>query len=194
MKKLLFVLCLMASPAFAERLSLNAISGYLNGLQTAQGDFTQVNPDGTIDQGRIFIKRPGRIRFEYNAPNESLVIAGGGQVAVFDPKSDGEATRFPLNQTPLSIILERNVNLGQRDMVVGHDSDGTRTLVTAQDPRRPEYGYIQMIFTANPIQLRQWVVSDEANAQTTVILRDLTEGGSISNRQFNIIAEMDARR
>ncbi len=172
---------------------MNAISNYLNGLQTAEGDFTQVNPDGTIDQGRLFLKRPGRIRFEYKPPNQSVVMAGGGQVAVFDPKSDGEPTRFPLNQTPLSIILERNVNLSQRDMVIGHDSDGTRTLVTAQDPRRPEYGYIQMIFTANPIQLRQWVVSDESNAQTTVILGDWQEGGSISNGKFNIQAEM-ARR
>ncbi|MGB1234156.1 MAG: LolA family protein [Planktomarina sp.] len=194
MKKLIAILAFLASPAAAERLSLNAISGYLNGLSTAQGAFTQINADGSIEQGNLLLKRPGRIRFEYQAPNDSLVMAGGGQVAVFDPKSNEDATRFPLNQTPLNIILERNVDLGQRNMVVGHDSDGTRTLVTAQDPRRPGMGYIQLIFTANPIQLRQWVVTDEANTQTTVILGEWKEGGSISNRKFNILSEMESRR
>lgn len=194
MKKLFILLAFLASPAAAERLSLNAISGYLNGLKTAEGAFTQINADGSLQQGKMYLKRPGRIRFEYLPPEKSLVLAGGGQVAVFDPKSNEEATRFPLNQTPLNIILENNVDLSRRNMVIGHDSDGTRTLVTAQDPRRPEMGYIQLIFTANPIQLRQWIVTDEANTQTTVVLGDWKEGRSLPDRLFNILAEMDARR
>ena len=55
----------LAAPAFAEKLSLPAISSYLNGLQTAQADFTQVNSDGSISTGKIYIQRPGRARFEY---------------------------------------------------------------------------------------------------------------------------------
>jgi len=65
-----------------------------------------------LSTGQIYIKRPGRIRFEYNAPDNSLMIAGGGQVAIFDPRSNTRPDRYPLNQTPLSIILERNVDLG----------------------------------------------------------------------------------
>jgi len=115
----------------AQQLSLNQISQYMNGLQTAHGGFTQINADGTLSTGQIYIKRPGRIRFEYNAPDNSLVMAGGGQVAIFDPKSNNGPDRYPLNQTPLKIILERNVNFGQARMVTGHTSDGTTTTVTA---------------------------------------------------------------
>jgi hypothetical protein len=53
------------------------ISAYLNGLTTVEADFTQVNSDGTISTGKIYIKRPGRVRFEYGPPDRSLVIAGG---------------------------------------------------------------------------------------------------------------------
>lgn len=180
-----------ALPAMAQQLSLAQISGYLNGLQTAQGGFTQINADGTLSTGQIYIKRPGRIRFEYNAPDNSLVMAGGGQVAIFDPKSNNGPDRYPLSQTPLKIILERNVDLGAARMVTGHTSDGTTTTVTAQDPDHPEYGNIQMVFTAGPVELRQWIVTDDVGSQTTVILNDMTAGGSIGDIKFNIIHEMD---
>ena len=179
-----------AIPAMAQQLSLNQISQYMNGLQTAQGGFTQINADGTLSTGQIYIKRPGRIRFEYNAPDNSLVMAGGGQVAIFDPKSNNGPDRYPLNQTPLKIILERNVNFGQARMVTGHTSDGTTTTVTAQDPDHPEYGNIQMVFTANPTELRQWIVTDDVGSQTTVILNDMVAGGSIGDIKFNITSEM----
>jgi len=179
-----------AIPAMAQQLSLNQISQYMNGLQTAHGGFTQINADGTLSTGQIYIKRPGRIRFEYNAPDNSLVMAGGGQVAIFDPKSNNGPDRYPLNQTPLKIILERNVNFGQARMVTGHTSDGTTTTVTAQDPDHPEYGNIQMVFTANPTELRQWIVTDDVGSQTTVILNDMVAGGSIGEIKFNITSEM----
>jgi len=179
-----------AIPAMAQQLSLNQISQYMNGLQTAQGGFTQINADGTLSTGQIYIKRPGRIRFEYNAPDNSLVMASGGQVAIFDPKSNNGPDRYPLNQTPLKIILERNVNFGQARMVTGHTSDGTTTTVTAQDPDHPEYGNIQMVFTANPTELRQWIVTDDVGSQTTVILNDMVAGGSIGEIKFNITSEM----
>ena len=179
-----------ALPAMAQQLSLAQISQYLNGLQTAQGGFTQINADGTLSTGQIYIKRPGRIRFEYNAPDNSLVMAGGGQVAIFDPRSNNGPDRYPLNQTPLKIILERNVDFGAARMVTGHTSDGTTTTVTAQDPDHPEYGNIQMVFTANPVELRQWIVTDDVGSQTTVILNDMVAGGSIGEIKFNIIAEI----
>ena len=178
-------------PAMAEQLSLNQVSSYLNGLQTAQGGFTQINADGTLSTGQIYIKRPGRIRFEYNAPDNSLVLAGGGQVAIFDPRSNNGPDRYPLNQTPLKIILERNVNLGAARMVTGHTSDGTTTTITAQDPENPQYGNIQMVFTANPVELRQWIVTDDVGSQTTVILNDMTAGGAIPEVKFNIQNEMN---
>jgi len=116
-------LTLSATPALAQKLSLGQVSQYLNAMQTAQGGFTQINADGTLSTGQIYIKRPGRIRFEYNAPDNSLVMAGGGSVAIFDPRSNNGPDRYPLSQTPLKIILERNVDLGRAKMVTGHTSD-----------------------------------------------------------------------
>lgn len=186
-------LAVYAGAASAQQLSLGQISNYLNTLQTAQGGFTQINGDGTLSTGQIYIKRPGRIRFEYNPPEQSLVMASGGQLAIFDPRSNTGAERYPLNQTPMSIILRPNVDLEGEQMVTNVTSDGTTTTVTAQDPDNPQYGNIQMVFTANPIELRQWIVTDDTGGQTTVILNDLVSGGGISDTLFNIQSEMRRR-
>nr|WP_246082540.1 outer membrane lipoprotein carrier protein LolA [Rubellimicrobium rubrum] len=175
--------------ALAQQLSLGEISAYLNSIQTAAGGFTQVNVDGSVSTGNVYIKRPGRIRFEY-ADGNSLFLAGGGQVAVFDAASNEGPQRFPLSETPLSIILAGNVDLSRAGMVTGHTSDGTSTIVTAQDPQHPDYGSIQLVFTAAPVELRQWIVTDGSGTQTTVILNDMRTGVQIGDRAFNIQAEM----
>jgi len=181
---------LAAAPSQAQQLSLAQVSSYLNSFTSAEGEFTQINADGTISTGTVYIKRPNRVRFEYNPPEESLVVAGGGQVAIFDPRSDGGADRYPLSQTPLKIILERNIDLGRSGMVTGHTSDGTTTTVTAQDPDNPQYGNIQMVYTGSPVELRQWIVTDDTGQQTTVILGDLAKDGRVPDILFNIQREM----
>ena len=105
---------------------------------------------------------------------------------VYDPKSNQKAEKYPLRRTPLSIILARRVDLGQARMVVDHSYDGTATTVTAQDPENPEYGNIQLNFTKNPVELRQWIVNDANGGQTTVILGDLKTGGRLPSSLFNI--------
>lgn len=178
------ILAMTALPAAAEKLSLAAISQYLNAMKTATGEFTQINDDGTISTGKIFIKRPGRVRFEYNPPDRTLVVANGAYVGVVDGKSTENVDAYPLRRTPLSIILARNVDLGRARMVVGHTSDDKSTTVVAQDPEHPEYGSIELVFTGNPVELRQWVINDNAGSRTTVVLGELTKGGRFKEEIF----------
>ena len=187
---LLFALPL---PALGEKIPLNSLSDYLNGLTTVEADFTQINADGSISTGKIFIKRPGRVRFEYAPPDKSLVIAGGQQVAIFDAKSNQPPEQYPLKRTPLNLILAENIDLGRAKMVVGHSEDGTSTRVRAQDPQHPEYGAIELVFTANPVELRQWIITDDLGSATTVILGEMTKGGKLQASLFDITAETQRR-
>lgn len=181
-----------APAAMAEKISLNAISNYLNGLSTVQSEFTQVNPDGTISGGTVYIQRPGRVRFEYKN-SKQLMLASGGQVAVFDAKSNQGPQVYPLGQTPLSIILDQNVNLARKGMVTGHSERKNTTVVKAHDPAHPQYGSIEMVFTA-PTELRQWVVTDDTGKKTTVILGEMKKGVSFKPSTFAIQNEINRRK
>jgi outer membrane lipoprotein-sorting protein len=192
--KLISALCvILTSPVVAEKISLNEISSYFNAMTTAEAQFSQITDTGETSTGRLFIRRPGRIRFEYDPPEATLVVVGGGQVAVVDPKSSDEPLRFPLRHSPLNLVLEREVDLAQRDMVVAHFEAESQTAVTLQDAENPDYGFIQLIFTNNPVQLREWIVQDNSGGRTQIVLDSLTEGGRLSNVLFNIQYEMQKR-
>lgn len=178
----------LAVQAMAAPIPLSDISRYLDGLTTVTSDFTQVNPDGTVSTGTVYIQRPGRVRFEYDNDN-TLVLASGGNVAIFDSKSNGGPQQYPLSQTPLSIILDSNVNLNRQGVVIGHTEQENGTIVVAQDPQHPDHGNIQMVFTS-PTELRQWVVTDDSGQKTTVILGEMQKGGSIPSSLFSIQAAM----
>jgi outer membrane lipoprotein-sorting protein len=187
-------LALLPKRAAAAAIPLAELSRYLNALTTLQAEFTQVNPDGTIATGQLFIRRPGRVRFEYNPPDQTLVMAGAGSVAIFDGRSNEPPEQYPLGRTPLSLILAPEVDLARARMVMGHaEVDGT-TRVRAQDPDRPEYGSIEMVFTAAPTELRQWIIRDDTGGETTVILGEMKKGGSFPASYFNISQEAERRR
>lgn len=190
----LAVLTALAVPAAAEKVSLKELSRYLNALTTAEVEFTQINSDGSISTGKLYIHRPGRARFEYNPPDKNLVLAGSGTVAIFDAKSNQPPEQYPLSRTPLSIILANNIDLGREKMVVGHSVDGNTTRVRAQDPDHPEYGSIEMVFTAGPTELRQWIIRDDSGSETTVILGEMKKGGKMRSSLFNIAIAADRRK
>lgn len=190
---MLTALMLTALPAAAQQLSLNTLSNYLNQLTSAESAFTQINADGTISTGTLYMRRPGKMRFEYNPPEQALVMANNGGVFVFDRKLGGEPETYPLNRTPLGLILARNVDLSRANMVVAHGFDGTATTVTAQDPEHPEYGSIELKFTSDPVELRQWVITDDSGGQTTVVLGAL-ERKQLANSLFNVEIERTANR
>lgn len=183
-----------ALPLRADILPLTEVSAYLNDLKTVEAAFTQINDDGSISTGRLYLKRPGRIRFEYDPPEKSMVLASGNTVAIFDGRSNQPPESYPLKRTPLSVILEENVNLGRADMVTDHVYDGTITRVRAQDPEHPEYGSIDMMFTGAPVELRQWIINDGNGGRTTVILGEMETGQDIGNSLFSIQLQMQSQR
>ncbi|PLL14479.1 cell envelope biogenesis protein LolA [Tabrizicola sp. TH137] len=182
-----------ALPARAELVPLADLSAYLNGLTTAEADFTQINADGSISNGRLYIRRPGRVRFEYAPPDRSLVMAGGGQVAIFDAKSNQPPEQYPLRRTPLNLILAERVDLGTAKMVVGHYEAQDTTRVVAQDPEAPEYGTIELVFSRDPVALTSWVITDDLGNRTTIVLDRMVTGVNLPASLFNITQEVEKR-
>lgn len=183
-----------AWPARAE-IPLGQLSAYFNGISTLEARFRQTNSDGSRSEGTLYMRRPGRARFEYDPPEKSLVMAGGGQVAIFDGRSNSVAPeQYPLKRTPLWLVLERNVDLDRRDMIVDHFGDDARTTLVAQDPDAPENGKVELVFQNEPLTLAGWNVIDGSGSKTSVQLTQIKLGGALSARLFNIVQEQQARQ
>ena len=188
------LLCAMASAVAAKELSLNEISNIMNRIGKAETSFTQFNADGSRSKGKLYINRPGRMRFEYEGKGDLLVVAGGGNVAIFDGPKDKNPESYPLKRTPLNILLERRVDVKQSKMVTGKTYDGKLTTVLAQDPKHPEYGTIAMRFGGSPATLKEWTIVNEFGEQTTVKIGELQKVDNLSNFLFDINYERQRRK
>ena len=186
--KILIIISCSSHPSLAERISLNKISDYINGLTTLQADFEQINSDGSIDRGKLYIRRPGRMRLEYTDPNNALVIAGAGSVAIFDDKSKNGPTLFPLKKTPLNLLLKKNVDLSKNEMITEHTANNENTFIVAKDPKRKSQGSIKMVFSNSPVSLQGWTITNQSNQKTKIILDKLDKKTKIPLYLFNISA------
>lgn len=203
-RRMLFALSTLALPAAgwvgltrpvrAAALSLAQISDHIREIGTAAAPFTQINPDGSLSTGRMWLRRPGRARFEYDPPNEGLVIAGGGQVAIFDGRSNTGPQKFPLRRTPLDLFLGRNPDLARSGLVLALIEGAHSTTLVLQDPDHADQGTIALEFSHAPVALLGWVVTDALGDRTEVRIGAWAQDIALSSEMFSITHEENSRR
>jgi len=174
---------LKAHPLTAEdKADIERVNDYLNGLTNLQGNFLQVGPDGSLAEGKFYLRRPGRLRFEYTPPQKTLVVADGTWVAVKDGFS--AAQRYPISSTPLGIILASHVDLLNDTRILGVERQPGVLRLVLQDKSGNAPGDLTLVFDQPSLQLRQWVVTDAQGLQTTVALRNTRSGIKADNALF----------
>ena len=173
-----------AGPDASDGRALSEASAYLAALENMQGDFLQLGPDGSVSEGKFYLRRPGRLRFEYQPPDNLLVVADGTWVAVKDSASP--AQRYPIASTPLSLFLAADVDLANSARVLKVESQPGALLITLADRAGEAPGQITLIFDQPNMQLRQWVVTDAQGLQTTVALRNVQSGIRADNALFTL--------
>lgn len=172
---------LAALPAQDQALADKAVA-YLDGLSEAQGRFVQTDARGATTQGRIFIKRPGKARFEYDPPSGLLVVADGLNVTLYDARLK-TYDRQLLKATPLNLFLARRVRLdgGVTITRVARLADGFS--ITAEDARRETRGRITLNFSNAPALLG-WTVVDARGSSTRVRLVDFKPTSGLAGSLF----------
>ncbi len=169
---------LMVSTSLAAPLSLEnkediaRVEAYLNKITTLKARFLQINAEGKIAEGDVFLRRPGRARFEYEPPAQILIVADGTWL-VFRDKELNETTRLPLYSTPISVLLKENVALKDDVTVVSVEKDANTLRLNIIDTDEPDQGGITLVFSDKPLQLRKWLVTDAQGQATSVTLSDV---------------------
>lgn len=158
------------------------VLGYLEGLDTLQGDFTQVAPSGAVSTGKFYLRRPGLLRFEYDEPSPLLIVATGGMVFVRDEALE-TTDSYPLGKTPLKFLLKKRVELKDARVVAVDRGVDSAAVTFASEDEETE-GELSVIVRAPDIELEEWVVRDPQNGVTIVTLDNVVNGEPIPNRLF----------
>lgn len=165
-----------------DRADIDRVTGYLNSIDHLQGGFLQVGPDGSISEGMFYLRRPGRLRFEYAPPADLLVVADGTWVIV--KEEDYAAQRYPIGATPLNLLLSADIDLAKETDVQTIIREPGLLRVTLADPSGEAPGDITLVFDEPNLQLRQWIVRDAQGLQTTIALRNVQSGIHADNDLF----------
>jgi len=157
----------------SQRALVDKVSAYLSGMQTLVGDFVQVGPDGTRTEGQFYMQKPGKIRFSYNKPSVTEVIADGSSVVVRDTRLATQDL-YPLSQTPLRFLLADRIDLLNDTNVVSVSADDVFVTVTIEEKQQMiGTSRLMLMFGAKDLQLRQWTVTDPQGFDTTVAVYNL---------------------
>lgn len=164
---------LAAAPLSArDRADIERVNQYLNSIETLEADFIQAGSDGQLAEGKLYLRRPGRLRFQYAPPSPLLLVGDGLWLVLYDRELD-QVSRWPLNDTPLAPLVKDNVDLnGGTRVTEVRRNPGTLGL-TLVDPEKPEEGSVTVIFSEPPLTLRQWRIIDAQGSTVDVALRNL---------------------
>src|SRR4051812_26845746 len=171
-----------ANVSAQDTLELQRIAVYMNNIRTMTARFQQVASNGT-SAGRLWVARPGRMRFEYDPPTQIALLADAQSVYYWD-KELNQTSKYELRQTPAWFFLRDPISFGGDVVVTRFERAGGVVRVTLVEGGRPELGSLTLVFRENPLALVQWTVVDQQGKTTTVSLHDVQFGVALDPGMF----------
>ena len=184
------VVCLSGAPLAAQmpNAQLDEAVGALRSITSMTADFTQTDRNGQRVGGQMTLKRPGKIRFQYQKGVPLLIVSDGKALTMVDYEVR-QVQRWPISNSPLGALLDPNRDVSRFGRLVPTGNPGV-TSIEVRDPKHPEYGVITMILVKDPsapggMELTSWVALDSQNKRTTIRLANQRYGVAIAANAFS---------
>ena len=147
------------------------VENFFNNLKTLEAEFIQVSPSGKTSNGKIFLDLPGKLRIDYNKPNNLLITCKGFWI-VIQNRELKSTNNIPLSQTPFSILLENKINFNNKDLIV--DLQKALGIITLKIKltENSQAGELLLEFSEKPFILKKWIIRDIVGDKTTVLIQN----------------------
>ena len=171
--------------------AVNTVNAYLNNIEHMEGDFIQINPDSTISEGRFYIRRPGKFRFDYTQPDSLLVVSDSIWLGIIDRELD-TLDRYPIRYSPHYVLFKDNVNLLEDARILGIDFFEKFLVLSIEGLTDEEIGEITLHFHVRDsitesntnLELYEWYTIDAQGLETNVKLSNVVHGKVAENSYF----------
>lgn len=162
---------------------LGSIDAYLNELTILEGRFVQTDPRNEETHGRFYLHRPGKLRFDYASPSMLRIVSDGEYLSIEDHDLK-TVDKFPLDATPIQLLLGEDVNLTRDAVILDMRQDPSAVVVVVKDKSGNAAGYLQLFFKLPELELYEWVITDAQGLDTRIQLADLVVGDEKSEAFF----------
>ena len=162
---------------------VHRIEAYLTGVKSLKARFQQFSQNGGLIYGNIYLRRPGRLRIEYDPPVPVLIVADGTWASFYDTELD-QLNQAPLGSTPAWFLLRDPVSLTDGVTITSLRRAPGAMQIEMYQTRDPDAGLVRLIMTDDPIELRQWYIVDGSGKEVHVGLDKVEIGIPLSNNLF----------
>lgn len=187
MKKLfatLFALLFSLDVYAQSAENLQKIENYLNNIKSLEATFVQMASNGATAEGRLFIKKPNKIRMEYAEPTNVLIV-GDGNFIVYNDLDLDQVTHIDYEDIPASLILSNLIKIDGKELkVLDFYQDSGSTSITLDYAKKGDIGPITLVFSNNPLELKQWKIVDPQSVEVTVSLYDIKKDIDLDDGVF----------
>lgn len=156
---------------------------WFNGISTMQADFIQVASDGTTASGVIHLRRPHQMKIVYDLEEPLILLTTRIWIHV-DRPNDKTVTSYPISETPLSLLLKKDVRLRSDEFTTSSNVQNGIVRVMLAKETGEAAGELTLEFTEKPFVLRKWTIRDAADVTTTVTLQNMRFGHQYENKMF----------
>lgn len=186
MKKLWLLPLLYAPLAHAQTAAdLSKIENYLNSMTTMESNFVQMASNGATSEGKLYISKPSKIRMEYAAPTDVLIVGNGDEIIFHDKELD-QITNIDYEDIPGTKILTDTIKIDNKSLkVTDFYKDAGSTTITLEYAKSKDMGPITLIFNNNPFELKQWKIIDPQSVEVTLSLYDTTIDKPLDENLFS---------
>ena len=171
----------------AQTPDLDRAVAALRGISTMRADFVQTDRSGQSVSGVLTLKRPGKIRFQYEKSVPMLIVGDGKALTLIDYEVN-QVQRWPIRNSPLGALLDPSRDVSRYGKVIPTGNPSVVS-VEVRDAKHPEYGIITLVFVENAaapggMELASWVALDSQNKRTTIRLTNQRYGMSVADSTF----------
>jgi outer membrane lipoprotein-sorting protein len=164
------------------------VSEYFNGIENMRGSFLQTTADNKRMKGKFYMKRPGRIRFEYSPPSRQLIISDGHQISIQDLDINTD-DRVMVDQTPFRVLLRKDVELLRDARILEVQEASDLVIVSLQDKAKDASGKVRIFLALSPqMELKEWVTTDAQGLDTRLEVSDLDRSQPVDAALFKIVS------
>ncbi len=181
---IIIVIPLLAKAQTENKDLIKKTSEYFNNIESLKSKFIQIDQNGNSSSGVIFLQRPGKMRIEYNKPDQILIVVDGYYLIYVDEEID-QATYMDINDTPAKYLVDPDWSFGSETIeIYDANTDGDLINIYAKPYDKKSKERIKFIFKEKPLELRQWEIIDQKKNSITVTLYDVELNNELESKLF----------
>lgn len=157
---------------------------YLSSLTTIAADFAQVGPDGRTTKGKFYLQRPGKMRWQYGAPNPILLVSDGKAITYYDAEMD-QISYIDVDDTLAGFLAQKDIKFeSPKTRLTSFTTEGGIMRATMVQKAKPQEGSLTLEFSENPIEIKQMTITDATGQTTRVALENAAYGKPLDKQLF----------